>query len=267
MQMTALQPADFDKLADIQPIEWYDPIPIHAFYFQASYCFAFKMEVNGQPIGVGTVIYHKEVAWLAHILVHKDHQRKGLGKAITSYLVDHALSKGINCIYLIATDMGAPVYSKLGFKVETEYIIYKDIELNLGHEVSKNIHPYTKQYKAEIFALDQSVTGECRIDSLCLNLNTGYVYLNNNKVIGFYLPNLGDGLIIASNEEAGQALMLMRLKGEHTTAIFPKDNKNAIGFMEVLKVKPSGFMKRMVYGIPRQVHYNKIYNRIGGNFG
>ncbi len=267
MKIAILQPSDFHQLADIQPAEWYDPIPIHQFYHQAPYCFSFKVERNGNPVGVGTIIYHEDVAWLAHILVHKDHQRNGIGKKITKYLLDHALKKGLKTVYLIATDMGAPVYSKLGFKEETEYVIYKDIEYNNKQTPSQHIIPYSKAHQQAVFALDALITGENRIDNLCLNVNTGYVYLDQDEVTGFYLPNLGDGVIMAKDAKAGQAFMAMRLQSTHTTAIFPKDNFEAMQFMDTLNVKPSGYMKRMIYGEKRSVKFTQIYNRIGGNLG
>jgi len=267
MKIAVLQPSDFDKLVDIQPSEWYDPIPIHQFYHQAPYCFSFKAEINGEPVGVGTIIYHENVAWLAHILVHKNHQRKGIGQTITTYLLNHALNKGVKTVYLIATDMGAPVYSKLGFKEETEYIIYKDIEWEEKRALSSHIHPYTSNYKQAIFNLDALITGENRIDNLSLNLNTGFVYIQKEEVVGFYLPNLGDGLIVAKEAEAGKAFMAMRLQDQQTTAIFPKDNLEAIRFMKTLNVESSGCMKRMIYGEHRPVNFKQIYNRIGGNMG
>jgi len=43
-----------------------------------------------------------------------------------------------------------------------------------------------------------------------LRLEKSYVYQKNGNLMGFYLPELGDGLIIADNEEAGIELMRLR---------------------------------------------------------
>ena len=88
-------------------------------------CFPFKASIENKIVGIGTTILHHETAWLAHIIVHPEYRNRGIGKMITQALVDHSYSKGRKTIYLIATELGLPVYRRLGFESETEYTIFK----------------------------------------------------------------------------------------------------------------------------------------------
>lgn len=98
------------------------------------------------------------------------------------------------------------------------------------------------------------------------HLSSGYVYLEENKVMGYYLPGLGDGLIIASTKEAGQELMRMRLTTKDF-AVFPTDNLPATEFMQLQHFKEIRRQKRMRLGKQRNWEPAMIYNRIGGNLG
>lgn len=265
MKISVLQAQDIEYLPKIQPPTWYDLRPIHQFYIQAPFCYTFKAEVNGEMVGVGTVIIHDDVAWLAHILVHNNHQRKGIGKALSEYILHVALNKGIKTVYLKAAEMGAPVYSKIGFQDETEYLVYKDFKID-NHAIDPDVHVITKKDTKAILILDKQISGENRIDSLCLHFNTGFVYKEKNTVMGFYLPDFGEGLIIASDTQAGHALMKKRFN-DKPTAIFPIENEDAKAFMRAFNLEPAYTIKRMWYGKKRPLNFAGIYNRIGGNLG
>ncbi len=88
----------------------------------------------------------------------------------------------------------------------------------------------------------------------------------NDQVEGFYLPHLGDGLIIATTTLAGQELMKLRLYSEDF-AYFPKDNTTAINFMLDNNFKLVSSQKRMRLGTKRNWNPSNIYSRIGGNLG
>ena len=85
-------------------------------------------------------------------------------------------------------------------------------------------------------------------------------------VNGFYLPDFGEGLIVAKEKEAGICLMKKRMK-EKDTVLFPKENLNAKAFMNTLNIQSTGTIRRMVYGEKRPLDLSGIYNRIGGNLG
>ena len=86
----------------------------------------FVAEENGRPCGTGTTTcYGKRTAWIGMILVHPDFRNRGIGTAIMDKLIAHLRAQKIESIKLDATDLGRPVYLKLGFLDERPIHRYK----------------------------------------------------------------------------------------------------------------------------------------------
>ena len=217
-------------------------------------------------VGIGTTILHNDVAWLAHIIVHDNYRNQGIGKLITENLIDIAHANNCATIYLLATEMGEPVYRKLGFESETEYILYKGEKTAGLIRPSEKILSYKIDFLEEISTIDQQVSGEDRMFHLEPHLSSGFVYLDGKKVQGYYLPTFGDGLIIALTPTAGQELMKLRLTSKDNAA-FPVDNEHATEIIKKTNFKEFRIQKRMRLGKKRDWQPIHIYNRIGGNLG
>ena len=222
--------------------------------------------INGEISGIGTCIVHHDVAWLAHIIVHPNHRNKGIGKRITEQLIDLSHKKGCKTINLIATDLGEPVYRKAGFEMDTEYLVFKDITISDTAGISENIVSYATMFKNQIEELDRHTSGEDRMHHLESYLKGSYVYHSNGDVKGFYLPEWGEGLIIASTEDAGIGLMKMRFTTKQIIS-FPVDNASARHFMHRHGQKEFRKITRMRMGDSRLWVPENIYGRIGGNLG
>ena len=257
---------DITNLPLIQPADWPDITPTFLHYLHSSFCFPYKLIADNTFAGTGTVIIHNDVAWLAHIIVHLDHRKKGLGNFITQSLLSSLQDKNCSTVYLIATDLGLPVYLKQGFLEDTEYVAYKKTAELPQFSTNENITGFTEIYKEQIKRLDRKISGEDRFFILEEHLQKARIYQNNNTVEGFYLPTLGEGLIIAENSIAGIALMKERLS-THENAILPVDNKEGIKFLEDLHLTRVRVMKRMYTGEKRKWFPQHLYNRIGGNVG
>lgn len=265
MTIELLEAEDIALLNKVQPEGWYDIRPIHRYYFDEEHCFTYKLMVEGEIAGIGTIIYHRNIAWLAHILVKESFRKRGFGIAISKHLLEESEKNNIETVYLKATDMGAPLYSKLGFETETEYIAYKDFKPYSG-QLSSNICAYNHDLNEEVLGLDFDITGEIRVADLNPVLDSTYLYVKNNVVEGVYYTELGDGHIIADTEEAGLELMKFRLTSAED-AIFPQENSSAKEFMENLNVKASYTIKRMRLGKKQVLDFSKMFNRIGGYLG
>jgi hypothetical protein len=181
-------------------------------------------------------------------------------------LVDSSRAKSCDTIYLIATESGEPVYKKIGFETETEYVFFEDIRPNGSWTASKNIVAFTNDFKTQIGNLDKRVSGEDRLMHLEQYLDESFVFQTDNIVEGFYLPAFGEGLAVANTTLAGYELMKLRLATrEH--AAFPVDNVSASQFMHRNNFKEFRTAKRMRLGAKRAWQPSKVYNRIGGNLG
>jgi GNAT superfamily N-acetyltransferase len=79
----------------------------------------FLAEWNGARAGTATTtMYGQALAWIGMVLVHPDHRRRGIGRALLEQCLEHVRARGVRCIKLDATPAGKPVYDGLGFKDE-----------------------------------------------------------------------------------------------------------------------------------------------------
>lgn len=79
----------------------------------------FLAEWNGVPAGTATTtVYGPQLAWIGMVLVHPDHRRRGIGRALLEWCTGYLRERGVRCIKLDATPAGRKVYDGLGFKDE-----------------------------------------------------------------------------------------------------------------------------------------------------
>ncbi|MES2893565.1 MAG: GNAT family N-acetyltransferase [Bacteroidota bacterium] len=265
MQQGRITINDLEELKNLQPPDWDDITVPHQWYVGSPNCSPFKWTINDNICGIGTIIYHEDTAWLAHIIVHADHRNKGLGRIITQGLVDRVDRSKYQTIYLIATDLGYPVYQKVGFELEG---IYSHFSTNdkLVTQLPNSILPYSEEYLEEVLMLDRQVSGEGRQHKLQLHLEDAVVFKSDDKIEGAFLPNLLNGLIIANNPEAGVELMKLRLQTVNY-AICPAENEIATAFLLQHNFEQVRISRRMRIGAAREWQPAGLYNRISGQLG
>jgi len=256
---------DLDAVAGLQPDGWPDIVPSIEYYCKSDFCFPLKAKLAGKVVGIGTAIIHGSTAWLAHIIVNPNNRNAGIGSAITKGLIELCQRSSCRSLLLLATTLGEPVYKKFGFEVETNYLFF-DHGTSLAPEVQPEISLFQKQHEAALFELDRLVSGEDRKKLLCEHLNNTLVFVENNLLKGFYMPTLGEGLIIADSPAAGLALMKRRTASTKKFCI-PILNENALNFLSQHGFTEYRRASRMILGEKVAWDGSKIYSRIGGNLG
>ena len=256
---------DLDAVAGLQPDGWPDIFPSIEYYCKSDFCFPLKATLAGKVVGIGTAIIHGASAWLAHIIVSPDHRNAGIGSAITKALIDLSRRNSCRSLLLIATTLGEPVYKKFGFEVETKYLFF-DHGMSMSQEVSPEISAFQKTHEETLFELDRLVSGEDRKKLLCEHVNNAFVFIENNLLKGFYMPTLGEGLIIAESPAAGLALMKLRTASTKKFCI-PILNEIALDFLSQHGFTEYRRASRMILGEKVVWDGSKIYSRIGGNLG
>lgn len=77
--------------------------------------------IDGKPVTSSALFFNNGVAGVYNVATVDSHRRKGLGEAMTW----HAVRRGreLGCLFssLQASDMGKPVYKRMGFCVATTY--------------------------------------------------------------------------------------------------------------------------------------------------
>lgn len=62
---------------------------------------------------------------MKHIITKPEYRRQGITTRLLKKLVEDARERNVGKLYLTATDMGKPVYEKLGFEILMKDMVYK----------------------------------------------------------------------------------------------------------------------------------------------
>ena len=272
MNIKDIRTEDIEEATRLSPENWSHIAPRIEFYIKHNFCHSIKLIDKEEILGIGTLVLFKNTSWIGHLIVKDGCRGNGYGKKILEYLCEYAKSNGHKTISLFTTDIGYPLYLKYGFEVQTEYVQYekipdetpdKTIETYNANINIKNIE--TKDYE-KILKIDRVAAGEDRSELLLSFTNNGFVYKQKNEVTGFYLSNLGEGLVIAENEEAGVELLKLRASTKKQ-AIVPIDNIAGNNYCSANNFKEIAKVKKMMYGEKIKGQYENIYNRATGSSG
>ncbi len=79
----------------------------------------FGLEYEGRLVATATAVdYHRDLAWIGMVLTHPDYRGRGFARRLMERCLVYLDSRGVAWTKLDATDMGRPLYSKLGFADE-----------------------------------------------------------------------------------------------------------------------------------------------------
>jgi len=78
---------------------------------------AFVVYVNGEPASASAFIDAGGVAGIYNVATVPEFRRRGLGEAATWAAVEEAARRGHTLITLQASEMGFPIYERMGFRV------------------------------------------------------------------------------------------------------------------------------------------------------
>lgn len=260
--------ADVTRIAELQPEGWDDITEFFRFYVEAPFCLPLKLEDRDRVLAVGNLILHAGTGWLAHIIVAPEQRRKGLGATITRELMALAERHGRKTLLLIATAMGAPLYERLGFRRSCDYTFF-DARGHMETPVPPFVRPLEPRDVPDILALDRRATGEDRHLLLAGSGWRGWIHdgPDGRGIGGFYLPDLGEGMIIAQDSDAGVALMAVRLATTGTRPVVPAENAAAHDYLLGAGFKVQHSAPRMVRQGDDTLVPGMIFNRVGGHVG
>ncbi len=258
---------DLGRIRHLQPEKWNDIVPEFEYYLRKPFCFPIKLTIGDRIAGIGAAIALGSTGWLAHIIVDPAQRNKGLGTMIVNELLQILRVQGVNTFLLIATEAGKSLYIRAGFRVVTEYIFHKREIPCPEYRQTGNIIPFSENFRRDLFAIDRRVTGENREELLRDFLKNASLYISDSALLGYYIPGVGEGPVIALTGEAG--LELMKLKyASVSKAVLPAENITGLGCLRSLGFEITTTRgTRMVMGADIAWDPGKIYSRIGGNFG
>jgi len=261
---------DLNSLLEITPEGWEGFSKVFTEHLGQNYFFPIKLNYDKKIVGVGELVLNGKIGWLGNIVVDKNYRNQGFGKKITERLIEMAKERNCDSIYLLATSLGKYVYQKLGFKENGEYPFYQSQLENVDFTKSKNIFRYSEKYQNQIFNLDKIASGEDRQKVITRYLQNSFVWKRegSENISGYFLPDLGNGLIIANSDEAGFDLIKKREQLGMNKIILPSESTTTIEFLEKRGYSicrdPATFM---YIGKTKNWNPKMIYCRIGGWIG
>jgi len=261
--------SEIQQLQNFPPEEWNLDLPrLFTFHLNQPYFYPLVAEADGRIVGCGISIIHGAIGWLGTIIVVPEYRRQGIGQKITSTLIDYCRKHGCTSFVLTSSEMGEQIYRKLGFELHATYFFYKRESIVPIQDVS-NVRKMRKEDFHTVKDLDREATGEDRFHFIKRFFLAGWIYTSGTSagITGFYLPDLGGGLIIARTADAGIELMKVRLNRGKKSAVVPETNTIAREFLI-----SEGFQKydrspRMILGDKVNWEPTMMYNRATGYCG
>lgn len=208
MQIRPMSAADLDAAAEVpRQVGWGDLRTLYELGLYHPQAYPFVAEVDGRVVGTSLGTVRGSVGWVGQIAVLPECRGTGLGTALTRHLMAHLTSLGCRTQLLIATDMGQPIYEKLGFAVEAHYRRFQGPSLP-APPTDPRLRPLTAADWPAVCALDAATTGEDRSAYLQYYGDAGWVVDGRDGIDGFFVPMpWGTGPRIARTAEAGLLLV------------------------------------------------------------
>jgi GNAT superfamily N-acetyltransferase len=258
---------DLEHISFLQPEGWPDIVPEFADYLQYDFCWPIKVMEGTSYVGLGAAISFGSTGWLAHIIVDPPYRNRGIGGRITRELLRILHKKGTRSVVLVATEMGYPIYRKAGFREAGGYCYLKKKAEPGFSSPSVQIIPFSKEYESSLLQMDRTATGEDRSLLLKPVLDSSFLFVEESRLAGYYLPGFGEGPVIAENEHAGIELLKVKCHTPERMRI-PTENQAGLEFLLAHGYTDSGTKgTRMILGEGCDWNPGMIFGRIGGNYG
>ena len=266
MKLRNFKKNDLSQIEYLQPGGWEDITYYFKFFDKVNFCYPVVAEINNKIVGVANCLINKGTGWISHIIVSDNHRNQGIGYKLTKHVMDILSKNNCSSQLLIATKMGENLYKNLGFKKSILYNFYKGQQLR--YHKNDNIRELKKADYSKIFELDLNVSGEYREHMIKHFITNGYVYeeKHSEKIIGYYLSNLGDGVVLALDDKVGIELLKLKHSQKKCITVLPENNIAGNKFLKEQGFELHNQAYRMVLGGEVDWKPQSVFCRIGGYY-
>jgi GNAT superfamily N-acetyltransferase len=209
-------------------------------------------EWNGSPVGTATTLrYASEVAWIGMVLVHPEHRRRGIGRALLNHCIAWLQDRRVRCIKLDATPAGKQVYDGLGFKSEWTLVRWEHAGLQVAKPADARLRPWRASDLRFIASLDAAAFGVSREKLVEALASQSRLVLETapGRIAGYGFIRPGSratylGPIVAASDEVGLQLvqaLLANTTGERVFWDIPDANTAAVDW-----ARQHGFIQQRI---------------------
>jgi ribosomal protein S18 acetylase RimI-like enzyme len=209
---------------------------------------------NGTGAAAGAVccVSFGTTGWIGALGVAPEQRRHGVGRALTEAAIERLHDRGAGTVLLFATDMGRPLYERLGFVIEGAATAWRGTAGAIPTGVQ--VRRLREGDRAAVSALDRAATGEDRSNLLeALHPLAGVAAERTGTLAGWAAKApYGAGIAIcAHDDEAGVALMAAAANGPApATLVVPDANAAAMANLRRWGFRAANAGERMRLGPP-----------------
>lgn len=207
---------------------------------------------SGEAAGAVCCVSFGATGWIGALGVAPEARRHGLGRALTEAAVGRLRERGAGTVLLFATDMGRPLYERLGFVAEGAATAWRGTAGARAGTLA--VRRLCEDDRDRVAALDRLATGEDRANLLeALHPLSGVAVDRGETLAGWAAKApYGAGIAIcAADEEAGATLMAAAAGGpEPATLVVPDANAAANANLRRWGFRPANAGERMRLGPP-----------------
>jgi ribosomal protein S18 acetylase RimI-like enzyme len=207
---------------------------------------------SGDTAGAVCCVSFGATGWIGALGVAPESRRHGLGRALTEAAVARLRDRGASTVLLFATDMGRPLYERLGFVAEGAATAWRGTAGAVAGSLA--VRRLCEDDREPMAALDRVATGEDRSNLLgALHPLSGVAVDRDGSLAGWAAKApYGAGIAIcAADEEAGAALMAAAAGGAApATLVVPDANAAANANLRRWGFRAANAGERMRLGPP-----------------
>ncbi|MGD0248254.1 MAG: GNAT family N-acetyltransferase [Candidatus Limnocylindrales bacterium] len=243
---------------------WRDRHDFYEFVLRVPTCQALVGTLEGRVVATGLGTVSLPVGWVGAIVVAAQERRRGIGRAMTEEICTRLRAAGCETLSLEATDLGRPMYERMGFRLVAHYH-----QLQAGHLPERPAVPDGARVRRlepadlpAVYTLDRQATSEDRSAPLTVLAESGGWVLEEevpatpgpgSGLRGFLLPTeRAYGAVIAPRTEDGIYLLDLHrylvAPGAHVRAGVPDEHEAALRELEARGWKETWRAPRMLLG-------------------
>jgi predicted N-acetyltransferase YhbS len=163
----------------------------------------------GAMSGAACCVSFGATGWIGALGVAPEARRRGLGRALTEAAIARLRDRGATTVLLFATDMGRPLYERLGFAAEGAATAWRGTAGSAQGTVQ--VRRLSEDDRARLAALDRAATGEDRsrlLASLATPAASSVALAADGDVDGFVVRAAwGGAAVVARTDSAAMRLL------------------------------------------------------------
>ncbi|HZK73496.1 MAG TPA: GNAT family N-acetyltransferase [Clostridia bacterium] len=210
---------------------------------------------EGRVAATSVATRYARTGWIGHVFVRPGLRGHGLGTRMTSAALSHLQRAGCDPILLVSTELGRPIYDRLGFKIESSYHELRGTALPKTVELAP-FRPLMPSDRTALPALDRQVSGDDRGPLLSRFEDFAWGVSRDGSVAGAVVPLPWGGAWAALLPGAGDAetaamVRLLRTVGSVGPEVIvypPDENRLALDLLREGGFEELRTVPRMVLG-------------------